>query len=162
MLVYGRSKPVSASLKSPRPVCGWVGFLLGAVSLVTAVTMFWAGPFAPQPTAGVSLGELTAEIGKSAVRNLVGLKQPAPLVVERDIDDFLEIGVAVFASFSIVLGFAGFIRRESLRLAIGAGALGACTIAFQFFVWYSLALICVLVIWAIYQGFGEAASGIFE
>ena len=139
-----------------------MGFVFGAVSLVAAVTLFWAGPFAPQPSAGVSLGELTAEIGKSAVRSWVGLEQPAPQIVQRNVDDYLEIVVAAIASISIVLGVGAFIRREKLRLAIGAGALGAFTIIFQFFIWYSLVLIFVLLVWAIYQGFGEAVSGIFE
>lgn len=153
---------MDVSIQNPRPVCGWIGFFLGSVSLVAAVTLFWAGPFAPQPTVGVSVGELTAEIGKSALRNLVGLEQPAPQAVERTVDDYLEMGIAIVASLSIVLAVAGYVRREKLRLAIGAGMLGAGAIAFQFFVWYSLVLVFVLLIWAIYQGLGEAFFGIFE
>lgn len=59
------------------------------------VFLFWAGPFAPQQSARVSLGELAAEVGQSAVRKVIGMKQPDPKPIQRDIDDFLSIGSAL-------------------------------------------------------------------
>lgn len=47
------------------PVFGWAGFCLAALTLFAALFVFWAGPFAPQQSTGVTLGELAAELGKS-------------------------------------------------------------------------------------------------
>ncbi|WP_171230932.1 hypothetical protein [Ruegeria sp. HKCCA6707] len=59
------------------PVFGWIGFCVGALALFAALFVFWAGPFAPQHSAGVTLGELAAEIGKSTLRAAAGLDQPS-------------------------------------------------------------------------------------
>ena len=68
----------------PRPTAGLVGFLFGAAALILVLVHFWAGPFAPQQDAAVSIGEIAAEIRNSAVRGLteatwaVHHPQPAP------------------------------------------------------------------------------------
>ncbi|MGC9420775.1 MAG: hypothetical protein ACP5EN_17555, partial [Rhodovulum sp.] len=60
---------MSDTAPAPRAVLGWLGFATGAAALILTIVVFWAGPFAPQQTAGVSLGELAAEIAKSAARS---------------------------------------------------------------------------------------------
>ena len=63
------------------PVFGWIGFGLAAMALFAALFVFWAGPFAPQQSTGVSLGELAAELGKSTLRAAAGLEsQPLRFV----------------------------------------------------------------------------------
>ena len=142
----------------PSAVLGWGGFLLGAVAFLMAVTLFWAGPFAPQQTAGVTLGELAADVAQSAVRKVAGREQPAPEPVARNIDDYLEIAVSVIAALAVILGAAALVRHEKKRPAIAAASLGAAAIVFQFFVWYAFALLGVLLIFAVMQSLG----GFFE
>ena len=56
----------------PKAFLGWLGFATGASALILTIVIFWAGPFAPQQSAGVSLGELAADIAKSAARSVAG------------------------------------------------------------------------------------------
>ncbi len=148
----------------PRPaaVMGWTGFLFGAIALLAAVAVFWAGPFAPQQTTGVSLGELAAETMKSAARNVAGLEQPEPAPVPRDLDDYLQIAVGLIGGLAVVLGTAALARHEARRPAIGGTVLGGCAILFQFFAWYAMALLGVLVIMALLNSLSDAFGGIFD
>ena len=70
----------------PSPVAGYVGFALGALSLLLVLTHFWSGPFAPQQRTGVTVGELAAEIRHAAVRKLKGQPPPKPTARPWDID----------------------------------------------------------------------------
>ncbi len=146
----------------PVSVLGWSGFTFGALALLAAVALFWAGPFAPQQTAGVSLGELAAETMKSAARNVAGLEQPEPAAVPRDLDDYLQIAVGLIGGLAVVLGAAGLARHEARRPAIAATVLGGAAILFQFFAWYAMALLGVLVIMALMNSLSEAFGGIFD
>ncbi len=140
---------------------GWSGFVTGAVALLMALVVFWAGPFAPQQSAGVSLGELAAEIGKSAMRSVAGLEQPKPAAQARDIDDYLKIAVAVLGGIAIILAATGLIRHERSRPAIAALTLGGGAILFQFFTWMVLAILGVILISALLQSFGDTFLSIF-
>ena len=134
---------------------GWIGFFTGAVALLTALIVFWAGPFAPQQTTGVSLGELAAEIGKSAMRSAAGLEQPKPVAPAKDIDDYLKVAVAVLGGIAIILATTGLIQHERARPAVAALALGGGAILFQFFTWMVLAVLGVILISALLQSFGD-------
>ena len=140
---------------------GWIGFVTGAVALLMALVVFWAGPFAPQQSAGVSLGELAAEIGKSAMRSAAGLEQPKPVAQARDIDDFLKIAVAVLGGIAIILAATGLIKHERARPAVAAIALGGGAVLFQFFTWMVLAVLGVILISALFQSFGDTFLSIF-
>lgn len=142
----------------PAPVLGWTGFAIGAAALLLALVTFWGGPFAPQQATGVTLGELAADIGKSAMRSVAGIAQPDPQPVPHDTDDWLKIGVAVLGGLSVVLAVAGLIRHETRRPAIGAVALGAGAILFQLFTWAVMAVIGCLLILALL----DSMSGVFE
>ena len=142
-------------------IFGWIGFVTGAVALLMALVVFWAGPFAPQQSAGVSLGELAAEIGKSAMRSAAGLEQPKPVAQARNLDDYLKIAVAVLGGIAIILAAAGLIQHERARPAIAALALGGGAILFQFFTWMVLAVLGVILISALLQSFGDTFLSIF-
>ncbi|MDX5384114.1 MAG: hypothetical protein LPJ92_13860, partial [Rhodobacterales bacterium] len=101
-----------------RAPLGWSGFAAGAAALILTLVLFWAGPFAPQQSAGVSIGELAAEIAKSAARSVAGQPQPAPVPVPRTIDDHLAVAVGVLAGLAVVLGVASLIRHEHKRAAL--------------------------------------------
>lgn len=144
-----------------RPVFGWIGFCAGAAALFAALFVFWAGPFAPQQSTGVSLGELAAEIGKSTLRAAAGLEQPAPVAPTRDLDDFLQIGVAMLGGVAIVLSAIGLLRHEQMRPAIAGIVIGVGAILFQFFAMAFFALLGVLVIMALLNSFSDVFSGLF-
>ena len=133
----------------PRSILGWSGFAMGAVALLLTLVVFWAGPFAPQQTTGVSLGELAADIAQSAARSVVGQPQPEPVSPPRDIDDYLEILVGVAAGVAIVLGVAALVRHEHKRAAVSGIALGGLAIGVQLFAYTIMMIACVIVVSAV-------------
>ena len=143
------------------PVFGWIGFCLAAITLFAALFVFWAGPFAPQQSTGVSLGELAAELGKSTLRAAAGLEQPEPVAQTRDLDDFLRIGVAMLGVVAIVLSVIGLLRHERRRPAIAGITVGVGAILFQFFAFAFFAFLGVLVIMALLNSFSDVFSGLF-
>lgn len=143
------------------PVFGWIGFCVSALALFAALFVFWAGPFAPQQSTGVSLGELAAEIGKSTLRSAVGMEQPDPVAPDRDLDDYLRIGVAMLGALSIVVSVIGILRHEKMRPAIAGIAVGTGAILFQFFAWAFLAFLGVLVVMALLNSFSDVFSDLF-
>ncbi len=147
--------------QSASPVFGWIGFCLAAMALFAALFVFWAGPFAPQQSTGVSLGELAAEIGKSTLRAAAGLEQPEPVAQTRDLDDFLQIGVAMLGGLAIVVSVIGILRHERMRPAIAGVCVGIGAILFQFFAFAFFAFLGVLVIMALLNSFSDVFSGLF-
>ena len=133
----------------PRSILGWSGFAMGAVALLLTLVVFWAGPFAPQQTTGVSLGELAADIAQSAARSVVGQPQPELVSPPRDIDDYLEILVGVAAGVAIVLGVAALVRHEHKRAAVSGIALGGLAIGVQLFAYTIMMIACVIVVSAV-------------
>ncbi|WP_170755165.1 hypothetical protein [Ruegeria lacuscaerulensis] len=150
-----------ASTDTASPVFGWIGFGIGALALFAALFVFWAGPFAPQQSTGVSLGELAAEIGKSTLRSAAGLEQPEPVARSRDLDDFLQIGVAMLGALAIVVSVIGLLRHERRRPAIAGTVIGVGAILFQFFAMAFFAFLGVLVIMALLNSFSDMFSGLF-
>lgn len=144
-----------------RSIWAWTSFALGAAAVVSALFVFWGGPFAPQQTTGVSLGELAAEIGKSALRSMAGSEQPAPIQQIRDLDDYLQIGVSMLGGFAIVFGSFAIVRRESLRPAVAGVLLGGAAVILQFFLWAFVALLGVLLIIAIVHSLSDTFSSVF-
>ncbi|MEO1107191.1 MAG: hypothetical protein AAFX90_04635 [Pseudomonadota bacterium] len=146
---------------SANPIFGWIGFCIASLTLFAALFVFWAGPFAPQQSAGVSLGELAAEIGKSTLRSAAGLEQPEPVARARDLDDFLQIGVAMLGALAVVLSVVGLLRHERRRPAIAGIAVGVGAILFQFFAFAFFAFLGVLVIMALLNSLSDVFSGLF-
>lgn len=133
----------------PRSILGWSGFAMGAVALLLTLVVFWAGPFAPQQTTGVSLGELAADIAQSAARSVVGEPQPEPVSPTRDLDDYLQILVGVVAGVAIVLGVAALVRHEHKRAAVSGIALRGLAIGVQLFAYTIMMIACVIVVSAV-------------
>ena len=137
------------------PVLGWTGFSIGAVALLLALTHHYGGPFVPQQTVGVSLGEIAADMAKSAARSMIGADQPAPEMRPWDTDRYLALGVAILSALAAVLGIAGLIRQEQWRPAIGAVVLASSVILFQLFAWAVLVIAGVIIIAAFIHSFGD-------
>ena len=144
---------------------GWLGFIVGAAALILTLVIFWAGPFAPQQTAGVTLGELAADIAKSAARSMAGQPQPEPVSQPLTIDDYLEIGIGVLAGLAVVIGMAALIRHEQKRAAISGIALGGLAVGIQLFAWSVMMIVGGLVImgimFALREAFGDIFGGLF-
>lgn len=145
----------------PAATFGWMGFFTGAAALILTLVVFWAGPFAPQQPAGVSLGELAAEIAKSAARSVAGQAQPAPAAPPWTIDDTLEIVVGGLAGLSIVLGVAAFVRHERRRAALSGIALGGLAVGIQFLAWSIMVVAGALVIMGLMAALRETFGDIF-
>ena len=152
--------------EAPRAVLGWLGFAIGGVALILTIVVFWAGPFAPQQQTGVTLGELAADIAKSAARSVAGQPQPEPVAEPRDIDDWLEIGVGALAGLAVVLGIASLVRHERMRAGVSGIALGGLAIGFQLFTWTVMSilggLIHVGIIYALRDALGDIFGGLFD
>jgi uncharacterized membrane protein len=140
---------------------GWSGFATGAAALILTLVILWAGPFAPQPSAGSSIGELAAEIAKSAARSVAGQPQPAPVAVSRNIDDFLNIFVGVLAGLAVVLGVASLIRHEHKRAALSGVGLGLAAIGIQLFAFAIMMIVGALVIASTIYAMRDTLGDIF-
>ena len=145
----------------PSPVAGYIGFALGALSLLLVLTHFWSGPFAPQQRTGVTVGELAAEIRHAAVRKLKGQPPPKPTARPWDIDRVLEVVAALLAGLALIAGAAGYARREDWRPAMAVAVLhvgdviGASAVAFQFFAWAILVIAGAIIIAAVVYNIGD-------
>lgn len=61
------------------------------------------------------------------------MEQPAPVAPNRDLDDVLQIGVAMLGRLAIVVSVIGILRHEKRRPAIAGVIIGTGAILFQFF-----------------------------
>lgn len=151
---------MSYSVSEPRPILGWTGFVTGACALLMTLVILWAGPFAPQRDTGVVLGELAAGIAQSAARAVAGAPQPEPVPVVRDIDDYLDIAVAVLAGLSVVLGIAALIRHEHRQAAVSGIALGGLAIGVQLFAFAVMLIAGAVVIAGLLYSMRDVLGGI--
>ncbi|NBB99020.1 MAG: hypothetical protein GVY34_12800 [Alphaproteobacteria bacterium] len=144
---------------------GWAAFASGAAAFMLAMVIFWAGPFAPQQSAGVSLGELAAEIAKSTARAAAGQEQPAPVAPTRSVDDYLATGIAILAGLAVILGLASLVRREGRRTAMAGITLGGLAIGFQLFTWAVMMIAGVIalvgLLYALRDVLGDGLGGLF-
>lgn len=120
-------------MHSEASTAGWVGITLGAMALLLALVHFYAGPFTPQPRIEDVVANKAVAIKQAAVAALKGEKlAPREAPKRFDADRIAQTAVAVMGGASVVFAVIGFVRRESLRAAVGAACLGAAALAFQF------------------------------
>jgi len=153
---------MAETAQRPNATFGWLGFAVGAAALVLTCVTFWAGPFAPQQVAGVTLGELAGDIAKSAARSVSGQPQPEPAIQPRNIDDLLKIGVGTLAGLAIVIGVAALVRHEEKRAAISGIALGGLAVGVQLFTWSIIMIVGALVIVGLMYALRDALGDIFS
>lgn len=144
-----------------RATFGWLGFAIGGAALILTIVILWAGPFAPQQAAGISLGELAADIAKSAARSVMGEPQPAMVSPQRNIDDYLEIFAGVLAGLAVLSGVAGYVRHEQKRVAISGIALGGAAMGIQIFAWSIMLLAGALIVMSVMASLREVFGNIF-
>ncbi|PUB10887.1 hypothetical protein [Yoonia sediminilitoris] len=143
---------------APRPVLSGFAFALAAIALVMVLVNYVAGPFAPQQQVAISLGELAAEIGKSAVRDVFGVRQPAPEAPPWDLDRILRVAIMGIAGLAVVLGAGALIRHENRRLAVAATALGSTAILLQVLATTLAMILGALIICALLAALSEVFS----
>ena len=125
--------------------------------MAVVVIHFWAQPLAPQKTLERSLAETVVNFAKEVVS--VAKDEPAKLTKrDWDLDDTVKAVGAGLAVVAILLAAFAFVRREDIRPGATAATLGASAIAFQFFTWFALVLVCVLLIWIVVSAFTDVFS----
>lgn len=149
----------AANLPQPNSILGIISFAMGSLAVLLVLVHFWAGPFAPQERASVTIGEIAADIRQSALRKLKGESQPKPVAEPWDIDRVLKLVAAVLAGLAVVAGAASLVRRESWRPAVAGAALGVSAITFQFFAWAILIAVGAIIISAIIHNIGDILGG---
>jgi hypothetical protein len=111
----------------------FIGIGIGATALLLALFHFYAGPFSPQPTLEDSVAEKAVAIRDATIAALKGEeKEKETVISEMNLDKGVQIATALLGGIAIILGVIGFAKKESIRVAGGAAALGGGAIAFQF------------------------------
>ena len=129
-----------------RPMVGLAGFALGGLALLVVMVHLLVGPFSPRPDAAVTLGEMASQVGKSALRDIFGLKQPGPKSQPWDIDRILKLVVVVCSVLGVILGAIALFLRERRLVGLWAIGLGIGAITIQILAWTVLVIAGVLII----------------
>ena len=130
-------------------IFSYAAIALGAAALLIALIHTFAGPFAPQQSVGVMIGEIAGEIRGAAQRALAGEPQPAPQVAPWDIDRILRALVPIAGVSGLLLALAGILRSEPRVATVFACALCAGALAVQLVIWVALLIAGALIIVAI-------------
>ncbi len=134
---------------------GFTGIGIGAIALLLALFHFYAGPFSPQPTLEDAVVEKAVAIRDATIAVLKGEEQQKKTAMsELNLDKAVQLGTALLGGIAIILGVIGFAKKESIRVAGGAAALGAGAIAFQFLTIALGAIICAILIAAVLSQIG--------
>ncbi|MGZ2255803.1 hypothetical protein [Roseobacter sp. A03A-229] len=106
---------------------------LGGLGLFIALLVMFAGPFAPQPDIGTTMGEIAGNMRAAAWRSLFGLEQPDTTVVQRawDVDRILMVAAPAAGVLGILMATTAYIRREPKQVAGYGMALSVCAIFVQ-------------------------------
>ena len=134
---------------------GWIGIVVGSVSLVLALVHFYAGPFSPQPTLEQAVAQKAVSIRKATVAMLKGeeVEQPATRA-KFDADRVTHLVVAVLGALAVILSAIGFAKKESKRVVVSALGLGVAGIAFQLLTIALGAIILAILIAAVLGSLG--------
>lgn len=133
-------------MKNIQNKLGYLGVMLGAVALISALVHFWAGPFSPQPTLETAVADKVLAIRESTMNALKGEEYRETITQKWDADKVIELSVALMGALAIILGIFAFIQKAPRRLAGGAAVLGAGAIGFQLFTFYIGVLLFILLI----------------
>jgi hypothetical protein len=133
---------------------GRVGVVVGLIGLAVAVLSLWVLPmiFPPKPLEQVVV-ETARNIRDRAVSAARGVEQPAPRVSD-EADVWYKVSTIAALALglaAIALGAVSFLRREDLRYAGTAAALGVGAIAFELWMMSLAIAVALILLFAIFR-----------
>jgi len=137
---------------------GLAGFALGALALLVVCITFVAGPFAPQHSVGVSLGEIAAEAGKATLRNWLGQEQPAPEATAWTIDRTLWVLGVAAGVLALLSGAVALLLHERRDVALWAIGLGLSAVLAQVLASTLMIIVGAMVLCALIYALGDVLS----
>jgi hypothetical protein len=141
------------------PIWSYAAITAGAVALVLAMLVIFAGPFAPQPSVGTTIGEIAADIAMAARNSVQGVEQPPPEPRGWSIDRILETLTPILGVVAVVLAIMAAVRHEPRRVASYGAALGGAAIMIQFVWWIALLICGVVLLVSIVENLGGILDG---
>lgn len=141
------------------PIWGMLAIGTGALALVLAMLVIFAGPFAPQQSVGTTIGDIAGDIVSAARRSVQGLEQPAPAPRGWDIDRILATLAPILGVGAVVLAVLSAVTREPWRLASYGAALGGAAIVVQVIWWVALLICGIVLLVAIIENLGGIVEG---
>lgn len=137
------------------------GLVIGVLALGGALAHFWLGPIDPPPPLEEVVAEKAAAIKDRFVAKLKGEEADAAAVEETlaeeavsDRDHRVRSVTSLLGFVALVLSVVGFVRREDLRVAGSAAALGGGAAAFQFLIVALGAILLTVLVAALLSGSG--------
>jgi len=116
---------------------GLLGIVFGGIALVTAAVHQAAGPFTEPPPIEQVIADKAKSLYEQALEALAGETEKAPAAASPapdrgpDVDRLLEGSTAGLGALAVVLGLAGFARREDRRTCAVAAVLGLAALPWQ-------------------------------
>lgn len=130
-----------------KPKFGLTGFLLALVAMVIVAIQISAIMEPSNDSAGVTIGEIAAEIRDAAQRRLSGEvapeAEPAPATI--DITQWLTIIGTALAALGAFAGAIGLFKSEPKSLPMLAIGVGIGAILMQYVFWLAI-IICGIVL----------------
>jgi hypothetical protein len=124
---------------------GLIGFLFAIISLVIIMIQLSAILEPQEQTAGSIIGEIAADIKKSAARALSGEPAPEPTPPPKDYGQYITIAALCIAGLGVIFGGLGLYYNEPHRLAYMAVGFGISAFVLQYVFWLAL-LICGVIL----------------
>ncbi len=150
---------MSVTASNTRPIWGFSGFVFAIVALILVVLPMTSMLSAPPQDTATSIGEIAAEIRKSAIRSLTGAEQPAPVVQEQSrteiIASYLIVIGPVLAGLAAILGAVALLRREAQPLPMMAIGLGISAVVLQYAFVIALVIAGACLMVAILNNLGD-------
>jgi hypothetical protein len=120
-------------MSEKKPKVGTIGIVIGSVALLLALFHFYAGPLSPQPKLEHTIAAKAVALRDATIAALKGNEIKKKFWPSKwDVDKLIDVITALFGGLAIISGIFAFIRKEPLRVTIGATVLGGGAIAFQF------------------------------
>ena len=122
-------------MSNKKSIFGIIGVGLGSVALLLSLIHFYAGPLNPQPTLERTIAEQAVAIRDAAIAAFKGNEIKKKFWPSNwDADKLIDVITALFGGLAIVSGIFALVRKEPLRVTIGAAVLGSGAIVFQYVV----------------------------
>ena len=133
---------------------GFIGIGFGAVALLLALVHFWAGPFSAVPTLETTIADKAASIRTATLRALKGEEYRELAKSNWSTDKVTNVTTAVFGGLALIFSILALAKHEPKRVVLGGAVLGVSAIAFQFIAMYAMALLVVLLVFAVLSSLG--------